>query len=121
MIEIYDTYKVLKTTRIQGISEVYEELRNIFEIFIKDRENIMVEDPMFNVDSVKFNTTVEEWKISLKNHIHVVFEDIPDFGNKIELLKRCEKLDLSGLELDSLYISLSEDINDRNYCSLTTI
>lgn len=117
MIETYDTYKILKTTRIQGILEVYEELRNIFEIFKKDRANITIEDPMFKVDSVKFNTAVEEWKIRLKNHIHAVFEDIPDFGNKIELLKRCEKLNLNGLGLDILYISLSEDINDRNYRS----
>lgn len=115
MIETYQKYNVLKTSRIQGISEVYDKLKNIFETFIKDRPNIMIEDKTFGEDSVRFDAGIEEWKIHLKNHIHEVFVDIPDFGNKIELLKRCEKLHLDGLELDGLYFSLSEDINDRNY------
>lgn len=75
----------------------------------------MIKDQMFDEDSVGFHTGVEIWKIRLKNHIHTIFDDIPDFGNKIELLKRCEKLNLDSLDLDNLYISLSEDIHDRKY------
>jgi len=115
MIVTYERYEVLITTRIQGIAEVYTELQNIYAMFTNKRPNISIEDGMFETDCIAYNNKINEWKIRLKDHIHAVFHGIPDFGNKIELLKRCEKLNLDGLELDSLYITLFEHINNRNY------
>lgn len=121
MIETYKMHQVLKTAKIDGILEIYDGLKNIFTLFIQNRENIWIEDIMFEEDSVKFNTGIKEWKVCLKNHIHTIFKGIPDFENKIEFLKKCEKLNLDSLELDDLYISLFEDLNNCNHCFLIVL
>lgn len=112
MISTYQKLNVFKTSIIPGIREIYLELKNIFSTFIKGRENIsiIVDDMMFENDSNKFDIEVDKWKNRVKIHINTVIEQTPDFGNKIILLKKCEKLNLNNLELDSVYIKILKNI-----------
>lgn len=107
MLQTYESYKMLKVSKIPKVSELHTELQNILQMFTNKRENILkiTEDQMFEEDSVKFDSEVEKWKIGLKNHLVAAIEDEPAFENKIELMKKCDKLELVDLDLDHVYIS----------------
>lgn len=113
IIETYQTYRLLKQSIIPGIQEYHTELKNIFLTFTEKRENILkiTEDQTFEKDSETFYTAVKIFKSRLKTHLKTTINEAPDFEYKIKFLKKCEELNLTGLNLDKLYIKISNDLN----------
>lgn len=104
---------------IPGIHKFHAELKNMFLSFTEKRKNILkiTEDQTFDKDSATFDTYIEEYKIRLKIYLKKVIDEAIDFEYKIELLKKCEQLNLTGLEFENLYIKTSKDLNTCKLCS----
>jgi hypothetical protein len=112
MIETFEYFKQIRTSTIPMILEYDTELKDMFLTFTKKREDLfkITDDEMFERDSSTFDTGVKEWKNRLKIHIKTVIDDLPDFENKIEILKKCELLNLNNLELDPVCAKILTDI-----------
>lgn len=104
----------MKITAIPRIEEISDELKNIFSLFKKQRGDIrlIVNDETLEEDCILFETRIQEWIVSLNNHIFTVIEEISDLGDKIELLKKLRQLNLNGSELDKLFINTLNSIVD---------
>lgn len=113
MIETYRTYKRLKTSSIPMVRVIYADLKEMFKMFTKKREDLLklIEDRKFKTDSEKYDSDVSELKIRLKKHLKTVIDETPDFANKIELLRKCETLKMDDLDLEKVYISTFKNIN----------
>lgn len=107
MLQTYETYKMLKVSMIPEVNELHTELKDILSIFTNKRENILkiTEDLMFEDDVVKFDIEVKNWKIRLNDHLTKQIEEETAIENKIELMKKCDDLNLINLELDHAYTS----------------
>lgn len=116
MLEIYQKCKLKKHT-IPKFDEFYTELKKLFSAFTKKRKNIIliIDDQSFETDSEIFDKEIGTWMNRLCEHIYIVIDEIPDFTNKIKMLKKCENLNLKGLELDHVYISLYQNIITCKY------
>lgn len=112
MIETFEYYQQIRTSTIPMIHKFDEELKDMFLTFTKKREDLfkITDDQTFEQDSSIFDTGVKEWKNRLKIHIQTVITDLPDFENKIEILKKCELLNLNSLELDPVCAKILTDI-----------
>lgn len=118
MFEIYIKYK-LKRHTIPKFDKLYLELKSIFSEFTKKRENIVIiiDDQTFEVDSNKFDNEMNAWINRLCIHAHDIIDEIPDFTNKINMLEKCERLNVKGLELDYVYYSTFKNLVMRKYDS----
>jgi hypothetical protein len=103
---------------VPGIYEFHAELKNIFLTFTEKRKNILkiTDDQAFDKDSAMFDIYIKQYRIRLKMHLKTVIDEAPDFEYKIELLKKCEQLSLTGLDLEKLYIKTSKDLNTCKLC-----
>lgn len=116
MFEIYLKYK-LKQHTIPKFDKLYLELKNIFLEFTKKRENIVIiiDDQTFEMDSITFDNEINAWIKRLCLHVHDIIEEIPDFINKINMLEKCERLNVKGLDLDNVYASTLKNLVMRKY------
>lgn len=107
MIQISETYKMLKISNIPGTRELHTELNNILSTFSNKRENVLniTMDIWFEDDNAKFHNEVETWKNRFKNHLTTEIEEESSFENKIELMRKCDELNIVDLELDHVYAS----------------
>lgn len=99
---------------IPGIHEFHTELKNSFLEFAEKTKNILTitDDQTFEKNSATFDTGVKKFKSRLKTHlVKTVIDEASDYEYKIELLKKWEQLNLTGLGLKNLYIKISKALN----------
>jgi hypothetical protein len=93
MIKTFEYFKQIRTSTTPMILEYDAELKDMFLTFTKRREDLfkITDDKMFERYSSIFDTGVKEWKNRLKIHIKTVINDLLDFENKIEIIKKYTK------------------------------
>lgn len=93
-------------SKIPSVNEVYfTEFKSIYVTFAKNTHYIFNMDKAIDSDCEVFKNSIIEWEGRLKAHLHAVLKKMPDFINTIEMLKKCEKLNLTSLDLEKVYIS----------------